>query len=232
MTNRRMQQIITSAIAETDFESWKYYHVCWWEGRLQCLHVHHTKEHHPSFFAACGHVFTEGLNPFQWKLLIGRVEDFCRSRGITLRSGLWQRARRAAGSSAVKVQITEFDSVRLRDLIAGIRAPGAPANTHLDKLERVLESARTVVPAEIAEDVVTMNSQVRLKDSRRDEEMTCSLVFPLDSLKGNDLDPKSVSILSPIGTSILGRRVGDTIAGRIRVDQMLYQPEAAGDFHL
>jgi regulator of nucleoside diphosphate kinase len=38
--------------------------------------------------------------------------------------------------------------------------------------------------------------------------------------------------LSPLGLSILGRRTGDIVDGRVRIDELLYQPEAAGDFHL
>jgi len=232
MTNKRAQQIIASAIAETKFESWKCYHVCWWEGELQCLHVHHTKEHHPSFFAASGFVFIGGLNVHQWRLLTGRVMDFCRSHGIALADGPRRYSLPKTDLSRGTIQVTDFDSRRLRDLIEGVRTPGSPRNPRLDKLEQLLASARTVAPQDVSDDVVTMNSQVRLKDAKSDEEMTCSLVFPLDSLKGKDSDRRSVSVLSPIGVSILGRRVGDTIEGRIRVDRMLYQPEAAGDFHL
>ena len=232
MTNKTVQWIVASAISKTQFESWKCYHVCWWEGRLQCLHVHHTKEPHPSFFAASGFVFIEGLSVHQWRLLTSRVMDFCRSRGITLADGPPRYGLPKADLSRGTIQITDFDSVRLRDLIGGIRTPGSPLNTRLDRLEQVLESAHTVASRDVPGNVVTMNSQVRLKDAKRGEEMTCSLVFPLDSLKGKDSDRRSVSVLSPIGVSILGRRVGDTIEGRIRIDRILYQPEAAGDFHL
>ncbi|HNS20963.1 MAG TPA: GreA/GreB family elongation factor [Sedimentisphaerales bacterium] len=232
MTHKRIQQIITRAIAQTPMESWKCYHVCWWEGKIQCCHVHHTKEHHASFFAANGSVFADGLNECQWRLLTSRVEEFCRSRGISLRGGWRPRLRQTAGAGRERRQITEFDSLRLNTLIADIKAPGAPVSPFLDRLERVLESARTVAPREVEANVVTMNSQVRLKDRKGKDEITCSLVFPLDAVKGEDLGKKNVSVLSPMGLSILGRRVGDTIEGRIHVDQMLYQPEAAGDFHL
>jgi regulator of nucleoside diphosphate kinase len=60
------------------------------------------------------------------------------------------------------------------------------------------------------------------------------LVFPgdADSARGK------VSILAPIGTAVLGYKIGDMIewevpAGRKRfkVEQIVYQPEAAGDYH-
>ena len=94
------------------------------------------------------------------------------------------------------------------------------------------ESADTVAPQDVAADVVTMNSHVRLKDDEARREMTLSLVFPADALKDTDFEKLNVSVLTPIGLSILGRRVGDVIEGRIRVAGLLYQPEAAGDFDL
>ena len=48
-----------------------------------------------------------------------------------------------------------------------------------------------------------------------------------------------ISVLEPIGTALLGYRVGDIIEWKvpkgirkIKVEELLYQPEAAGDFHL
>ncbi len=233
MTETKVQQIVVKAIAQTPIESWKYYHVCWWEGRLQCLHVHHTKEIHPVFYGAPGQVFINGLTAHQWKLTIGRIIDFCRTRGITLGAEPPKRwGRKSRRRDQARLQITEFDSLRLRTLIASAMSPESPANAHLDKLQRLLESADTVAPQDVPGDVVTMNSQVRLKDDDKNNEITLSLVFPLDALDDKDIEKMKVSVLSPIGLSILGRRVGDTLEGRVRVDQLLYQPEAAGDYHL
>ncbi len=64
---------------------------------------------------------------------------------------------------------------------------------------------------------------------------TYSLVFPTEA----DSDEGKISILAPIGTAILGYRSGDTIEWsvpsglrRIKVDEILYQPEASGDYDL
>lgn len=233
MNEKKVQEIVTKTIAEAQIEPWKYYHVCWWEGKLQCLHVHHTREVHPVFYGAPGSVFAEGLTPHQWRLTTERIMDFCRTRGITLAgTGARRKGKAAAESAKGKLQITEFDSLRLRTLIASVQSPGSPANALLDKLQGLLESAHTVAPQDVPADVVTMNSQVRLKDDDKHNDITLSLVFPLDAMKDMEFEKMRVSVLSPIGLSILGRRVGDTLDGRIRVEEMLYQPEAAGDFHL
>jgi regulator of nucleoside diphosphate kinase len=235
MTEEKVQQIVAQAIAETPIERWKYYHVCWWDGQLQCLHVHHTKNNHPIFFAAPGDVFANGLTEPQWRLATTRVLEFCRTQGITSCNGLVRRKRKAVAGrsrSAEKLQITEFDSMRLRALLTSAKSSESSMDTCLEKLQQLLETADTVAPEEVPADVVTMNSQMRLKDEEQDREMTLSLVFPADALRDGDFERMKVSVLTPIGLSLLGRRVGETVEGRIRVQELLYQPEASGDFNL
>lgn len=233
MNEKRMKEIVTQVIAEAQIEPWKYYHMCWWEGELQCRHVRHAKEFHTVFYSAPGSVFADGLTPHQWQLILDRITDFCRTRGITLGSGLSRgkgkdRTRRAAD----RPKITEFDSMRLRTLLTSDESLGAPASPRLEKLRRLLESADTVSPQKVPGDIVTMNSRVRLREDGRNSDVILSLVFPVDALENVNREKMSVSVLTPIGLSILGRRVGYTVEGRIRVDRLLYQPEAEGDFHL
>jgi regulator of nucleoside diphosphate kinase len=54
-----------------------------------------------------------------------------------------------------------------------------------------------------------------------------------------DFSEGKISILAPIGTAILGYKRGDIIEWpvpsglrRLKVDDVLYQPEAEGDYHL
>ncbi|OHB63999.1 MAG: hypothetical protein A2Y77_07415, partial [Planctomycetes bacterium RBG_13_62_9] len=129
-------------------------------------------------------------------------------------------------------RVTEFDSMRLRSLLASARAPQSDLNPHLDKLQQLLETAEIVAQREVPGDVVTMNSRVRLKDDRVNDEMVMSLVFPADAVGDTDPAEFCISVLSPLGLSLLGRKAGDVVEGRLRVDELLYQPEAAGDFHL
>ncbi len=94
---------------------------------------------------------------------------------------------------------------------------------------------QVVSSTEIPKDVITMNSQVRLKDLDSGEEVIYCLVFP----HAADSKQQKISILAPIGTALIGYRVGDIIewnvpAGlkRLKIEEILYQPEAAGDYHL
>jgi len=231
MTEKQVQQMAAEAIAEARCRPEKYYHVCWWEGRLQCLPIHHTEEMHGAFYAAPGQMFVDGLSSHQWRLVTTRVLEFCHSHGITLRRDSSGRKRRASSEAAkANRQVTAFDSMRLCALLASVRSPKSTMSVYLDKLQQLLETADTVAPEEVPDNVVTMNSRVRLEDEREENEMTCSLVFPTESLDDADLDKMNVSILTPIGLSLLGRRVGDTVEGRVKIQELMYQPEAAGDF--
>jgi regulator of nucleoside diphosphate kinase len=129
------------------------------------------------------------------------------------------------------IYITEADINRLRPLIEALK----DSRDDLRGLEGELEHAHVVAPADVPPDVITMNSKARVRDVETDEEMTYTLVFPDKA----NVDEGKISVVAPIGTAMLGQRVGDEFewevpAGsvRLRVEEVLYQPEASGDFHL
>ena len=133
------------------------------------------------------------------------------------------------------IYITEFDRQRLSELIADLHRTGYPRREALRDLEGELARAVIVSPQDVPPDVITMNSRVRLYDLDAEEELIFTLVFPEDA----DPAENKISVLAPIGMAMLGYRVGDTFewevpAGisRLRVLEILYQPEAAGDYDL
>jgi regulator of nucleoside diphosphate kinase len=133
------------------------------------------------------------------------------------------------------IYVTEFDSKRLRDLIEEAKEIDRRGNQYLDSLEAELERSIIVAPADIPANVVTMNSRVKLRDLETQEEMVYTLVFPGEA----NLAHARISVLVPIGTAMLGYRVGDTFAWtvpdgirKLQVVDVLYQPEAAGHYHL
>jgi len=134
-----------------------------------------------------------------------------------------------------KLHITEFDKSRLEELIAVAGEFGGKDRKDLKSLAEELERAEVVSPKDVPTDVVTMNSKVVLRDLGTSEEMTYVLVFPRDA----NIDVGAISVLAPVGTAILGYAKGDVVewpvpsgVRRLRIDAVLYQPEAAGDYHL
>ncbi len=112
---------------------------------------------------------------------------------------------------------------------------GGHGRKDLESLEEELARAEIVSPEDIPPDVVTMNSKVVLRDIDTSERMTYTLVFPNKA----NIKTGAISVLAPIGTAILGYAKGDIIewpvpsgVRRICIEEVLYQPEAAGDYHL
>jgi len=103
------------------------------------------------------------------------------------------------------------------------------------ELEAELDKAIIVDADKIPSDVITMNSKVSLKDMDTGKDSLYQLVYPEDA----DIEQNKISILAPIGTAILGYKAGDVIewqvpAGlrKLKIKKVLYQPEAAKEYHL
>ena len=133
---------------------------------------------------------------------------------------------------ATSIYITELDYNRLSGLIDRTRERNGTDREYLNKLEAELDRAEIVDSREMPANVVTMRSKVRLKDLVSGESNTYSLVFPTEA----DFAEGKISVLAPIGTAILGYRRGDTIEWpvpsglrRLKVEEIIYQPESAGD---
>ncbi len=134
-----------------------------------------------------------------------------------------------------KIIITSFDKIRLEQMICNhLRAHNSDAKYLMD-LNEELNRAEVVLPEEISNDVVTMNSKVTIEDADTTEVSTYTLVFPEEA----NISRNKISILSPVGTCLIGCRVGETVEWsvpeglrKLKVREIVYQPEAKGDYHL
>ena len=138
-----------------------------------------------------------------------------------------QHLRATTANDPSGIYITEIDQTRLRHLIALEEGP------EVFELEHEIERAIVVDAREVARDVVTMNTKALLHLGDRDMEV--ALVYPEDA----DHNAGKLSIYSGVGTAILGCKEGDAIDCRLSdrtqqiwIEKVLYQPEAAGDYHL
>lgn len=128
--------------------------------------------------------------------------------------------------------ITQKDLQRLR-YVAQMSDAGDGAD--LADLRNELARAKVVPADQIPPDVITMNSRVRLRDLDRDTTHEYTLVYPTAA----DYNAGRISVVAPIGAAMLGYREGSEIEWpvpggrrRLRVEAVLYQPEAAGDLDL
>jgi regulator of nucleoside diphosphate kinase len=128
--------------------------------------------------------------------------------------------------------ISETDAKRLEALLESLPLDAFPGRA---ALEEELDRADIVDSRELPPDVVTMNSRIRFKVASSDEEFALTLVYPKDV----DESGGTISVLAPVGSALLGLSQGDEIewprpgggALRVKLEEILYQPERAGEFH-
>ena len=128
-----------------------------------------------------------------------------------------------------KICITQQDHARLEELL--LTSGDQRDRSDLAELAAELSRATIVDASGIPSSLVTMHSQVRLKDVDTGEKMVFTLVYPDEA----NIEAGKISVISPIGTAILGYAAGDEIAWkvpagkrRIKIEEVLFQPEAAG----
>lgn len=129
--------------------------------------------------------------------------------------------------------LSTVDFSRLMPLVT-VRAERAPQDL-VDQLDEKLASATLVAPETMGPDVVTMNSKVLLSSPVWGAPREYRLVYPRERTG----DPGELSVLSALGTELLGARIGARFelgsgpsSRRVELSALTYQPEAAGDFHL
>jgi len=112
---------------------------------------------------------------------------------------------------------------------------GSISGNEAERLTKELEIAKVVEPQEIPPDVVTMHSVVKVSFLNTKKQVQFQLVYPREA----DMKSGKISILSPVATALIGYRKNDELewivpAGvtKIRIDEIVYQPEAAGDYNL
>ncbi len=130
-----------------------------------------------------------------------------------------------------KIVISEIDMERLERLLESLPAQDAGRLA----LEAELSRAEVRPSADMPANVVTMNSEVRFTVSSSAEEFRLNLVYPKDAQGKGD----TLSILAPVGSALLGLAQGDEMdwpcpggnSTRVRIEEVIYQPERSGDFH-
>lgn len=136
---------------------------------------------------------------------------------------------------AKSIEITDWDLQRLRKMLEQAIPAGEIGREEAAKLRTELDRARIVDPKSVSAGVVTMNSTIDLLDLGTGEEETYTIVFPQDA----DAADGKISVLAPIGTAVLGYKVGDAISWEVpsgtrhlEIKKIVYQPQASGDFQL
>jgi regulator of nucleoside diphosphate kinase len=128
--------------------------------------------------------------------------------------------------------ITELDAARIRELAAALPDRGRGHAPFGELIEVVRDEADIVPRSRIAPDIVTVNSTVSFREELTGTVHQVTLVYPRDF----SLSERRISLLSPVGRALLGRKVGalasfeapDGGIRTLRILELHYQPEASG----
>lgn len=135
-------------------------------------------------------------------------------------------------TQSTPITLSRLDVERIERLLESEALRGSPV---AERLHGEINRAEIREPAAMPADVVSMNSSVDCVDESGGKHYTLTLVYPKDA----DADAGRISVLAPVGSALLGLRVGQSIDWpgqggrklRLKVTAIHYQPEAAGDLH-
>jgi regulator of nucleoside diphosphate kinase len=133
------------------------------------------------------------------------------------------------------IQITDLDYNRLNGMIDNLRKSNQKEYNDLLFLESELERAKRTNPKKITGEFVTMNTVVEVLDCDTNKTMELRLVYPKEA----NFKFGKISVLSPLGSALLGYRVHSEISfsvpngiKKMKILKIVYQPEANGEFAL
>jgi regulator of nucleoside diphosphate kinase len=140
-------------------------------------------------------------------------------------------ASAAFTAAAPALVLNARDVTRLERLL---ETPALAALPVAEELQVEMARADIVEPEAVPPHVVTMNSTVLCREEGSGREHRLTLVYPADA----DAASGKVSVFAPVGAALLGLSIGQCIDWpvpggmlNLRVLDIPYQPEAAGDWH-
>lgn len=130
------------------------------------------------------------------------------------------------------IVVTRVDYSRLNSLISTMLDDRNSNLFELNFLNIEIKRAKKIDSRKIDPEYITMNSLIEVTFLEMGKSMILRLVYPHDSNYKEGL----VSVLSPLGSALLGYRAGDSVSFKapggiqtIRIEKVIYQPEANGE---
>ncbi|WKZ70100.1 MAG: nucleoside diphosphate kinase regulator [Melioribacteraceae bacterium] len=113
--------------------------------------------------------------------------------------------------NSTAIYITKEDKTKLKKLISFSSGYRQLDKKTIQDLKSEVERAEVITDEERINDIITMNSTVRLKDLKSGVEFTYTLVYPDQA----NIAENKISIFAPIGTAMLGYKVGEIIEWKV-----------------
>lgn len=128
-----------------------------------------------------------------------------------------------------RIVLSRPDLELLRSILSAPSAASLRDRDHLVELREEMERAVIVEPGDLPADVVAIHARVQACDVDGDANLEYVLVPPSQA----DLGSGRLSVLAPLGTALLGYRVGDTVSWEmpgglrhLRIQEVQQDPQA------
>jgi len=129
--------------------------------------------------------------------------------------------------------LSKLDYLRIQKCIQNARQMNTIGANEAENLMKELNSAKVVESEDVPHDVVTMNTIVKISFLNTKKALQFQIVYPDQA----NFRENRISIFSPVATALIGYKVSDEVEWivpsgltKLRIDEIIYQPEAAGDF--
>jgi regulator of nucleoside diphosphate kinase len=141
--------------------------------------------------------------------------------------------RESVAAAPRRMRLSTNDCRRLKSLLWSARRITMRDLGPIFRLEQGIESARVFPPERLPQDVVSINSRVCFLDETAGGTFEYTLVFPSEA----SVFEGRISVLSPVGSALLGRSIGERVPCRVpggetilRVLALVSQPESSGQY--
>ena len=131
-------------------------------------------------------------------------------------------------SSTRSMLVSDVDFGHLRHLLAAAGRFLTRNHRHLQSLEENLTRALVVTRDQMPQNVIAIHTQAWIQELDVGRQAVYTLVLPGEA----DVARNRISVLAPIGSALLGRRVGDLIectvpqiTRRLKVKEIVRQPD-------
>ena len=133
------------------------------------------------------------------------------------------------------ILLSELDLYRL-NAVVGEQVLDHLSDAEIEILSDELDRAEVIGAAEVPPDLVTMNSKVQYLNFNDNTVSEITIVYPHLA----DTDMGLISVTAPLGAALLGLREYEEIewpfpdgrTKKLKVLEIIYQPEKNGDLHL
>lgn len=130
-----------------------------------------------------------------------------------------------------EIVVTKVDYSRLNSLIFRMLKEKSQDIRELNFLNTEINRAKKIDSTQITPEFVTMDSRIEVTFIETGKIMVLRLVYPHNA----NYKKGFISVLSPLGTALLGYKSGDSVSFKapggiqtVRIDKVLFQREANG----